>query len=92
MLMMIVMGIFSSESESRAFGSLLYGPYAGIFWLLIVGLGLVLPLLLELMELKDKIPVKWTWPVTISSSFLVIFGGFYVRYIITFAGQTSGWF
>ena len=91
-LSIIVMGRFSSNSESAAFGSLLYGHYAWIFWLLIVGLGLMLPLLLEFMELKNKISVKWTWPVTISSSFLVIFGGFFVRYIITYAGQTSSWF
>ncbi|KJR46769.1 polysulfide reductase, subunit C [Desulfosporosinus sp. I2] len=91
-LFIIVMGRFSSDSESVAFGSLLYGHYAWIFWLLIVGFGLMLPLLLEFMELKNKIPVKWTWPVTISSSFLVIFGGFFVRYIITYAGQTSSWF
>ncbi|MFZ3102194.1 MAG: NrfD/PsrC family molybdoenzyme membrane anchor subunit [Desulfitobacteriaceae bacterium] len=91
-IIMFVMGRQSSVSESMAFGSLLYGQYAWIFWFLIVGLGLILPFSLELMELKDKIPVKWTLPVTISSSFLVLFGGFFVRYIITYAGQTSGWF
>lgn len=91
-LIMIIMGMFRSESESRAFSSLLYGDYAGVFWLFIVGLGLILPLLMEVMELKDKIPVKWTWQVTVSSSFLVLFGGFFVRYIITYAGQTSSWF
>jgi len=91
-LIMISMGRLSSMSESYAFGSLLYGQYAWIFWFLIVGLGLTIPLLLELMELKDKIPVKWALPVTISSSFLVLLGGFFVRYVITYAGQTSGWF
>lgn len=91
-LVMIVMGILNSDSESMAFGSLLYGQYAGMFWFLIVGLGLMLPLSLELLELKDKIPVKWALSVTISSSFLVLFGGFFVRYIITYAGQTNGWF
>lgn len=91
-LVMIVMGILSSDSESMAFGSLLYGQYAGMFWFLIVGLGLMLPFSLELLELKDKIPVKWALSVTISSSFLVLFGGFFVRYIITYAGQTNGWF
>lgn len=91
-LLMIVIGCFSSESEAVAFGSLLYGHYAWFFWPLIVGLGLLLPLMLEVMELKNKVPVKWIWPVTVSSSFLVIFGGFFVRYVITYAGQTSGWF
>ena len=91
-LIMMVMGRLSSMSESYAFGSLLFGEFAWIFWFLIVGLGLTIPLLLELMELKDKIPVKWALPVTISSSFLVLFGGFFVRYVITYAGQTTGWF
>ncbi|ODA40203.1 NrfD/PsrC family molybdoenzyme membrane anchor subunit [Desulfosporosinus sp. BG] len=91
-LTMIVMGRTNSLSVSSAFGDLLFGPFAWIFWLLIVGLGLIIPLALELMELKDKIPVKWALPVTISSSFLVLFGGFFVRFIITYAGQWSGWF
>jgi polysulfide reductase chain C len=91
-LIMIVMGRLNSESVSMAFGSLLYGQYAWIFWFLLVGLGLILPFWLELMELKDKIPVKWALTVTISSSFLVLFGGFFMRYIITYAGQTNGWF
>lgn len=91
-LIMIVMGRLSSASESLAFGSLLYGDYAGTFWFMIIGLGLLLPFSLELLEIKDKIPVRWALPVTISSSFLVLFGGFFVRYIITYAGQTTGWF
>ncbi|SHI50016.1 NrfD/PsrC family molybdoenzyme membrane anchor subunit [Desulfosporosinus lacus] len=91
-LIMIVMGRLSSASESIAFNSLLVGNYAWVFWLLIVGLGLIIPLFMELMELKGKIPVKWVWPVTISSSFLVLFGGFFVRYVITYAGQTNSWF
>ncbi|EGW37514.1 NrfD/PsrC family molybdoenzyme membrane anchor subunit [Desulfosporosinus sp. OT] len=91
-LTMIVMGRTNSLSVSSAFSNLLIGPFAWIFWLLIVGLGLIIPLALELMELKDKIPVKWALPVTISSSFLVLFGGFFVRFVITYAGQWSGWF
>jgi len=92
LLIMIVMGRLSSESVSFAFGSLLFGEFALIFWGLIVGLGLIIPFVLEYLELQDKIPVRWALPVTISSSFLVLFGGFFVRYIITYAGQWSGWF
>ncbi len=68
-LTIIVMGKINSLSIAFAFDSLLFGPFAGIFWLLIVGLGLIIPLVLEFMELKDKIPVKWALPATISSSF-----------------------
>ncbi|WP_407308476.1 NrfD/PsrC family molybdoenzyme membrane anchor subunit [Desulfosporosinus sp. SB140] len=92
LLAMIIMGRLSSLSVSDAFGSLLYGEFALIFWLLIVGLGLLVPFSLEYLELKDKIPVRWTLTATIGSSFLVLFGGFFVRYIITYAGQWSRWF
>lgn len=92
LVIMIVMGRLSSESVSFAFGSILFGKFALIFWGLIVGLGLMIPFSLEYLELKDKIPVRWSLPATISSSFLVLFGGFFVRYIITYAGQWSGWF
>lgn len=92
LLIMIVMGRLSSMSVSTAFGSILYGKFALIFWFLIVGLGLAVPFLLEYLELNDKISVRWTLSATIGSSFLVLFGGFFVRYIITYAGQWSSWF
>ncbi|WP_088187224.1 NrfD/PsrC family molybdoenzyme membrane anchor subunit [Desulfosporosinus sp. FKA] len=92
LLVMIVMGRFSSLSIAEAYGSMIYGQFAMIFWFLIVGLGLIVPFSLEYLELKEKISVRWTLPVTIGSSFLVLFGGFFVRYIITFAGQWSRWF
>ncbi|MDQ7095883.1 NrfD/PsrC family molybdoenzyme membrane anchor subunit [Desulfosporosinus sp. PR] len=89
---MIIVGRLSSPSIAEAFGSLLYGEFALVFWVLIVGLGLLLPFALEYLELKDKIPVRWALSATIGSSFLVLLGGFFVRYIITYAGQGSGWF
>lgn len=91
LLIMVTLGKLSSHSVSEAFNGMVFGHFALIFWLLIIGLGLLVPLILELMELKDKIPVKWVLPVTIGSSFFVLFGGFFVRYIITYAGQWSGW-
>lgn len=89
---MIVLGRLSSLSEASAFGLLLFGEFAWIFWILIAGLGLILPFILELSELKGKIPVKWAVPITLSSSFLVLMGGFFVRYVVTYAGQWTNWF
>lgn len=89
---MFILGRSSSLSEASAFRSLLGGEFAGIFWLFIVGLGLILPFILELIELKGKIPVKWAVPITLTSSFLVLMGGFFVRYVVTYAGQGSSWF
>lgn len=92
LIAMIVMGRLSSLSVADAFGSILYGEFALIFWFLIVGFGLLVPFSLEYLELKDQISVRWTLPATVGSSFLVLFGGFFVRYLITYAGQGSGWF
>lgn len=90
--LMFILGKMSSLSEASAFSSLLVGEYAWIFWFFIVGLGLVVPLLMELIELKGKVPVKWSVPMTLGSSFLVLLGGFFVRYVMTYAGQSSSWF
>lgn len=90
--LMFILGRAGSLSEASAFSSLLVGDFAWIFWLCIVGLGLILPLILEWIELKGKIPVKWAVPITLSSSFLVLLGGFFVRYVVTYAGQSTGWF
>ncbi len=78
-------------SQRLAFAQLLDGHYAWMFWFFIVILGLVVPLLMEISEIRVKIPVKWAGSLTIGSSFLVLFGGFFVRYAITYAGQWSGW-
>ncbi|HEX3015631.1 MAG TPA: NrfD/PsrC family molybdoenzyme membrane anchor subunit [Desulfobacteria bacterium] len=78
-------------SQRQAFAQLLYGHYAWMFWLLIVICGLVIPLVLETGELKGKVSAKWAGSLAIGSSFLVLFGGFFVRYVITYAGQWTGW-
>lgn len=81
----------ASESQKLAISSLLFGSYAWMFWLMIVVCGLLLPLGLELLELKGRIQLRWALPTTLGSSLLVLLGGFFVRYVITYAGQLSRW-
>ena len=52
---------------------------------LVVGLGLVIPAILEFLELK-----KYKIPVLIPA-IMVIMGGLIFRFIIAFAGQESRW-
>lgn len=78
-------------SQRLAFSELISGQFAGMFWVFVVGLGLVLPLILKLVELKGDVPAKWYNSIVVGSSGLVIFGGFFVRYLITYAGQLHGW-
>ncbi len=61
------------------------GPYTAPFWIFVVILGLIIPALLEILELrKYKIPV-------IIPALLVLFGGIMMRFIIAYAGQASRW-
>ncbi len=61
------------------------GPYTAVFWVFIMGLGLVIPAFLEILELKNfRIPV-------VIPAILVLFGGLLLRFIIVDAGQASRW-
>ncbi len=59
------------------------GPYTLPFWIFAVFLGMVLPAMLEIWELKGKhIPVY-------IPALLIIFGNIMLRFIIVYAGQAS---
>lgn len=75
----------STQVQIDAAELFLGGVYTAPFWIFVVGLGLVLPALLEVLELK-KIHV----PVFLPGA-LVIFGGIMLRFIIAYAGQASRW-
>jgi len=61
------------------------GPYTAAFWTLVVALGLVAPLVAEIIEHRHKVvPGRVT-------AVLVLIGGFALRWIVVFAGQHSGW-
>jgi len=61
------------------------GPYTAAFWTLVVALGLIAPLVAEIIEHRHKVvPGRVT-------AVLVLIGGFALRCIVVFAGQHSGW-
>ena len=75
----------STQVQIDAAKLFLGGPYTAPFWVLVVGLGLVIPAILEFLELK-----KYKIPVLIPA-IMVIMGGLIFRFIIAFAGQESRW-
>lgn len=87
----ILMQQAASAAQRLASGSLLFGTYAWMFWLMIVVCGLLLPFSLEMLELKGRIQLRWALPATFGSSLLVLLGGFFVRYVLTYAGQLNTW-
>jgi protein NrfD len=75
----------STQVQIDAANLFLGGPYTMVFWIFVVAIGMVLPAILEIMELRNfHIPV-WFPPL------LVLFGSIMFRFIIVYAGQASRW-
>ena len=75
----------STQVQIDAARLFLGGPYTMSFWIFVVSLGLVLPAILEIMELR-----KFHIPIIIPA-ILILFGGVMMRFIIVYAGQFSRW-
>jgi len=81
-----MIGLASGGSAARDSLNMFFGgPYTAWFWTLVISLGLVGPLIGELIEQRHGlIPGRFT-------AVLVLIGGFSLRWIIVFAGQHAGW-
>ena len=75
----------STQVQIEAARLFLGGEYTAVFWVFVVGLGLILPAMLEVLELTKR-----QVPVIIPAS-LVLFGGIMMRFVIAYAGQASRW-
>ncbi len=72
------------ELKQEAMALIVSGPYAAGFWSLVVGFGLVVPLLGDWMEqARGHAPGRL-------AAFMVLVGGFALRWIIVYAGQHIG--
>ncbi len=83
---LILVGLLTASSVHRAAaGLLLGGPYTAVFWVFVVGLGILLPLLLQTLMASHRIAH------TVIAPLLVIAGGLALRFVIVSAGQYSQW-
>jgi len=74
-----------TQTQLEAAYLFLGGEYTAVFWVFVVSLGMVIPAILEILELKDfHIP-------TAIPALLVLSGGIFLRFIIAYAGQVSRW-
>ncbi len=86
LLVLFLIGhVTSTDVHQQAAGLLLGGPYTAVFWVLVIGAGIVIPLILQTLELTNRIRH------TLAPSVLVIFGGIALRFILVYAGQESHW-
>ena len=73
----------SSASHAVAASLITTGPYALPFWLGVVGVGVLLPLAWQGLELSHKVAH------TVLPALLVLAGGFTLRWVMVNAGQIS---
>jgi protein NrfD len=75
----------STQVQIEAAKLFLGGPYTVTFWIFVVILGMIIPAVLEIMELgKFHIPV-------LVPALLVVFGSLMLRFIVVYAGEISRW-
>ena len=75
----------SSRVHIEAARLLIDGPYAPVFWVLVIGMGIVLPLIIQLLAVNHKVKHTPVGPL------LVLAGGLTLRFVIVYAGQFSHW-
>ena len=61
------------------------GSYSAVFWVLVVGMGIVIPLIVQLLAVNHRIRHTAVAPLA------VIVGGLLLRFVIVSAGQHSSW-
>jgi protein NrfD len=86
LVLLFVIGLVTStEAHLQAARLILGGPYTAVFWVGVVGLGIVLPLVIQSLAVTHRVPHTPLAPV------LVILGGLALRFVIVSAGQISHW-
>jgi formate-dependent nitrite reductase membrane component NrfD len=81
-LMLVGFGT-SGEAGRYAAHGFLGGPYTAVFWSLVVVMGLLVPLAMEFLESRRRLPFIALVPV------LILAGGLALRWILLVAGQHS---
>ncbi len=89
----IIHGELSTLAVQQALKLILGGPFTFAFWVLFLAIGLLLPLALELWEMRpvllDRGPLHAGRLLAGVSAALILFGGFVLRYVFVYAGQMS---
>ncbi len=84
LIAVMLLGLAAGDRTAQhAYDHLMGGPWTSAFWSLVVGAGLLVPLALELLGLRRKLPFAALAPV------LILVGGLSLRVILLLAGQAS---
>jgi formate-dependent nitrite reductase membrane component NrfD len=84
LIFLLLIGLVTSSTSHGAAASLLFsGKYAVMFWVGVVAVGIVIPLVMQLLEMSHRLRH------TIVPAVLVLAGGFALRWVLVNAGQAS---
>jgi formate-dependent nitrite reductase membrane component NrfD len=75
-----------SAQHIEALQSVMGGSYTLVFWVLFVGIGLLIPLLLQILEISGV-----SKSLAMLGPVLVLLGGYTLRHVVMDAGQESTW-
>jgi formate-dependent nitrite reductase membrane component NrfD len=75
-----------SRQHLDALDSVMGGPYTLVFWVVFVGIGLLVPLVLEVFELRGTLR-----SAAVLAPLLVLIGGYALRQVMLDVGQESTW-
>ncbi len=86
LLGLFLVGLLSAtEVHARAARLLLDGPFGALFWVGVVGLGILIPLGVQIAAVRHRVQHTPVAPL------LVLGGGLLLRYVFVAAGQLSHW-
>lgn len=83
--LILVSFVSSNQTHQNAGMLFINGNYAAVFWVFVVGLGIVIPLVIQLLAVNHKVQHTPIAPI------MVIAGGLILRFVIVSAGQHSHW-
>lgn len=85
-ILLFIIGLLSSAQAGIDAVMLIFnGKFAAVFWVFIIGMGLVIPLMLQMLAVNHKIRHTNLAPI------MVLLGGLFLRFVIVYAGQVSHW-
>jgi protein NrfD len=85
-ILLFLVGLLSStEVHKASAGLLLGGAFTAVFWVGVVGFGIVLPLAIQSLAVTHRVQHTPVAPL------LVLAGGLALRFVIVYAGQASHW-
>jgi formate-dependent nitrite reductase membrane component NrfD len=77
--------MMSTQAHQDGARLLLTGPWAAVFWVVVVALGIVFPLVLQFLQARGRAQP------TVIPALAVLCGGLALRVILVAAGQASHW-